>query len=79
MGRRKRKTVKVYRKKLPSIFLCPKCGEQSVQIFMDRKNSRALVKCGNRDCELQDEVSIGRAEEAIDAYCKFSDRFYSSR
>jgi len=77
MGRRRTKVVKIPKKKLPKVFICPKCGEESVRITVERENSRALVKCGNDKCNLQDEVSVSRAEEAIDAYCRFSDRFYS--
>jgi transcription elongation factor Elf1 len=79
MGRRRTKVVKIPKKKLPKIFTCPKCGEDSVRIMLERENSKALVKCGNDKCNLQDEIAISRAEEAIDAYCRFSDRFYSER
>ncbi len=78
MGRKRRKVVKIPRKKIPRFFTCPKCGEESVRIILDRENSRALVKCGNVECNLEDEVSMSRAEEAVDAYCKFSDKFRST-
>lgn len=79
LGRRRTKVVKIPKKKLPKVFTCPKCGEESVRITLERANSKALVRCGNEKCNLQDEVVISRAEEAIDAYCRFSDRFNSGR
>jgi len=77
LGRRRIKAVKIPKKKLPKVFTCPKCGEESVRITLERANLKALVKCGNDKCNLQDEIKISRAEEPIDAYCRFSDRFYS--
>ena len=56
MGRRRRKVVHMPKKKLPTVFLCPKCGKQSidVEISSDRKNAR--VRCGN--CELIEELVL---------------------
>jgi transcription elongation factor Elf1 len=79
LGRRRRKIVKIPRKKLPTIYLCPKCGEESVKITIEKANSHAIVRCGNADCRLEATVPIALAEQPIDAYCRFTDLYYAGK
>jgi transcription elongation factor Elf1 len=76
MGRRRKKIVKLPKKKLPIIFLCPACGERSVNIQIARKTNTAMVRCGK--CGIEKDVLISPIEQPIDAYCKFTDGFYAS-
>ncbi len=70
MGRSRRRVVKIVKKKLPKVFDCPKCGENSVRVSLD-KNGRALVQCGT--CGLRDEFNVTSSHEEVDVYCKFID------
>lgn len=74
MGRRRRKVVRFPKKKLPKVFLCPKCGVNAVHVMVkDEVNS--LVKCGN--CGFEVEVPVSPTDEPVDLYCKFTDKFYA--
>ena len=79
MGRRRRKVVRVPRKVLPKVYSCPKCGEESVRVVISRESHTALVKCGNEKCGLSTDVPISGVEQAVDAYCKFADMYYSGK
>lgn len=74
MGRRKRKVVRAPKKKLPNVFLCPKCGINAVRVITKNPH-QALVKCGNCGFDLQ--VPIGTRDHPVDLYCKFTDLFYA--
>jgi len=73
MVRRKRKTVRFPRKKIPQIFSCPKCGVTAVRVVLVKKKNIATVNCGK--CNLSAEFPTAPVEEAIDIYCKFTDKF----
>jgi len=75
MGRRKRKVVKIVRRTLPRIFLCPKCGKQSVSVKVDKKGQTAHVVCGG--CGAAADVPRLPHEQPVDLYCKFTDKFYA--
>ena len=75
MGRRRRKIVKLPKKKLPKIFLCPNCNNESISIKLIRDNGIAEVKCGK--CGITKEISISQSDQQVDAYCKFTDNFYT--
>ena len=79
MGRRRKKVVKAPRKVLPKVYSCPKCGEESVRVVISRENRSAAVACGNEKCGLSADVPISNAEQAVDAYCKFADRYNSGK
>jgi transcription elongation factor Elf1 len=76
MGRRRKKTVKIPKKALPRIFLCPRCGAKAVSILLDRNKEIAKVDCG--ECGLKDEIKFFHAMAIVDIYCKFIDNFHTS-
>jgi transcription elongation factor Elf1 len=73
MVRRKRSTVRFPRKQIPKIFSCPKCGLTAVRVVMEKKKNTATVICGK--CHLTDEFPLAPVNQAIDIYCKFTDKF----
>ncbi len=75
MGRRRKRVIRLPRKSLPRVFLCPKCGENAVRVNMGGKDMPATVACGR--CGLKAEIQLSPQDQAIDIYCKFTDRFYS--
>lgn len=77
MGRRRRKVVKLPKRRLPTVFLCPDCGKESVKVNIVREENLAVVKCGS--CGLTDEIPIKRIYGEIDAYCLFIDNYYTKR
>jgi len=77
MGRRRRKAVRVLKKRLPEIFLCPRCGKETIAVKLLPREGRALVRCGG--CGLSDELPALKPHKEIDVYCRFTDKYYSER
>jgi transcription elongation factor Elf1 len=73
MVRRKRNIVRSLRKQIPKIFSCPKCGVIAVNVVMVKKKHIATVNCGK--CNLKAEFPTAPVDQAIDIYCKFTDKF----
>ena len=75
MGRRRRKIVKLLKKKLPKIFQCPACGEESINFKIITSSNLAEVKCSK--CGIVENISISLSDEPVDVYCKFADKLYA--
>src|SRR5215470_1224372 len=74
MGRRRRRVVRIVKKKLPTVFVCPRCGEEAVRVTIAKDTGRATVMCAL--CQLKDEFQAHPAAQMIDVYSFFADRFY---
>ena len=75
MGRRRsRKVTKPVKRTLPKIFVCPKCGEQSIKVIIDKNNQTADIRCSM--CGLKSQIPVAPSNQEVDIYCKFSDMFY---
>ncbi len=74
MGRRRRRVIRIVKKKLPTVFVCPRCGEEAVRVTIAKDTGKATVLCAL--CNLKDEFQAHPAAQPIDVYSYFTDRFY---
>ena len=74
MGRRRRRVIRIVKKKLPTVFVCPRCGEEAVRVTIAKDTGHATVLCAL--CNLRDDFPAHPAAQAIDVYSYFTDRFY---
>jgi len=75
VGRRRRRVIKVVKKKLPTVFTCPSCSQDAMKVTISKGTGKATVQCAS--CGLKDEVDAPPSFDMVDAYCSFTDRFYS--
>ncbi|HZY93694.1 MAG TPA: transcription elongation factor 1 family protein [Candidatus Bathyarchaeia archaeon] len=74
MGRRRRRVVRIVKKKLPTVFVCPRCGEEAVRVTIAKDTGKATVLCAL--CNLKSEFQAHPAAQPIDVYSYFTDVFY---
>jgi transcription elongation factor Elf1 len=74
VGRRRKKEEKVLRRTLPEMYLCPRCGKNTVKAVINRKKERVVIICSN--CRLSGTVPYQPNTTEVDAYCSFVDRYY---
>ncbi len=74
MGRRRRRVVKVVKKKLPTVFTCPSCSQDTMKVTMSKGSGKASVQCAS--CGLKDEVDAPPSFDMVDVYCSFADKYY---
>ncbi|MEM1538525.1 MAG: hypothetical protein QXK12_02440 [Candidatus Nezhaarchaeales archaeon] len=75
--KRRRKIIKRLPKRIPSVFTCPNCDSKSVTVEIDRKQEKAIVKCGN--CGIWAEVPSPPIYEEVHAFNKFVDLYYANK
>jgi transcription elongation factor Elf1 len=74
LGRRRKRVVKIVKRKLPTVFECPKCGENSIRVNLMKDSKKAIVQCGS--CGIKEEFNMLKSDEVIDIYCQFTDKIH---
>lgn len=72
--RRRRKIIKRMIKRIPSIFICPYCGNRSITIEVNEEIGEAFIRCGK--CGVNDKIKYMPPSEEVDIYNKFMDKYY---
>ena len=72
-GRRIRPRPK---RKLPEIFQCPRCGEETVSVSKDKELGVIKVTCSN--CGLSYQFEPNPYLHPVDYYSRFIDKFEES-
>jgi transcription elongation factor Elf1 len=77
MGRRRKKSVHIPKKRLPKFFSCPRCGKETVHVEINREEGgQAVAQCSS--CGLRETFQIKPAQSEIDVYCMLTDHVYST-
>ncbi len=81
MGRRRKKTLRVIHRTLPTVFACPRCGLISIRITSEQDDATQdfvfRVTCGNPNCPLHAgrEMRYATKRANIDVYNTFVDDY----
>lgn len=67
--------MKIVRRALPELYLCPRCGKNTVKSTINKKRERAVVICSS--CNLNTSFPSTPGMGEVDAYCRFIDMFYA--
>ena len=59
---------------MPDLYLCPRCGKNTVHASISAKKDIAVVVCSN--CGLSATFLCKPSMEVVDAYCLFVDSYY---
>jgi len=75
MGRRKskRRIRPRPRRRLPTVFQCPRCGTVSVSVSVDKSNEVVHVRC--MTCGLSADFEYREFYQPVDYYAKFLDSY----
>ncbi|MHA1208772.1 MAG: hypothetical protein ACTSRF_06010 [Candidatus Freyarchaeota archaeon] len=66
MGRRRRrKVLRRPERKIPTIFTCPSCGEESVKVEINKNEGYAIVGCGACGGRGRGRGSINQKGESV--------------
>ena len=74
MGRKRQKASKIIKRKLPSQYLCPDCGMNTVSIILRNEQGLGRIICAS--CGLKEQFPITENTQPVDAYCIFVDSYY---
>ena len=64
-------------RKLPTVFICPACGEKSVRVKRLKKRDEATVKCGS--CGLEKKISVHIYSKPVDVFGDFVDIYHATK
>ncbi len=56
------------------MYLCPRCGKNSVKASINKSTNMATVICSS--CSLRSSFTANSNMVPVDAYCTFVDQFY---
>ncbi|MFP3132713.1 MAG: hypothetical protein RXO71_00650 [Nitrososphaeria archaeon] len=74
MTRKKRRVIKPFKKVLPKILRCPRCG--AISVIVKKQDDKWVAVCGN--CGLRYEKPV-TSQEYIDIYNEFVDAFNAGK
>lgn len=79
-SRKKRRVIKIIKKSLPKVFLCPNCGMSSIRIKLQLDDF--IVTCGSCDLTPSDRWLLDKKlnlkkKEPVDIFNEFVDDYMS--
>jgi transcription elongation factor Elf1 len=74
MGRKRQTEAKIIKKRLPSQYLCPQCGKNTISIILKLDEGIGRIICAS--CSLKNQFPVPETVQPVDAYCIFVDRYY---
>jgi transcription elongation factor Elf1 len=74
MGRKRQKPPNIIKRRLPSQYLCPNCGKNTISIVLKLDEGVGRIICAS--CSLKDQFPVPAHVQPVDAYCIFVDNYY---